>query len=229
MGRFLLIFSLISFNISAQEVLRGEVQVVFEPLRGNYVEDGYSIEQQVIYRRALEESAFFYSAMIYGWSFNYDVGERARGIAEDFELTPIERIRFGDPGLSVTDVYVKDMRLHLWTDYRLNADQQRRMRMWRLGSVQTAQATGRAFIDGAFAESVGGESDWDVVKNAALEDAARLAVRTMLRGSERNRPKEVTGFISLASFPHYWIEAGQWAASARFRIEIKEIIPFSLY
>ena len=67
------------------------------------------------------------------------------------------------------------------------------------------------------------------VKNMALEDAARSALRTMLRSSERNRPKEVTGFISLTSFPRFFIDSGRWAASARFRVQITEIIPFAAY
>jgi hypothetical protein len=70
---------------------------------------------------------------------------------------------------------------------------------------------------------------WLQLKKTALEDAARAALRAMLRGSERNRPKEVIGFISLASFPRYYIDSGRWAASARFRVQITEIIPFAAY
>jgi hypothetical protein len=51
----------------------------------------------------------------------------------------------------------------------------------------------------------------------------------MLRGSERNRPKEVRGYISLAAFPRFWLYKGQWAAAARFYVEINEIIPFAVY
>jgi hypothetical protein len=62
-----------------------------------------------------------------------------------------------------------------------------------------------------------------------MEDAARAAVREMLRGSERNRPKEAVGYISLESFPYYFMDAGRWQCSARFRVEIKEIVPFAAY
>jgi hypothetical protein len=72
-------------------------------------------------------------------------------------------------------------------------------------------------------------SDWFSIKKTALEDAARAAVRAMLRGSERNRPKEARGFISLAAFPYYYMDAGRWSCSARFRVETVEIIPFSAY
>jgi hypothetical protein len=72
-------------------------------------------------------------------------------------------------------------------------------------------------------------SDWATIKQAALEDAAREAIRAMLRAGERNRPKEATGFISLAAFPSFHMDAGQWAAVGRFRVNITEIIPFAAY
>jgi hypothetical protein len=73
------------------------------------------------------------------------------------------------------------------------------------------------------------DSGWLDIRSAALKDAARAAVREMLRGSERNRPQEASGFISLASFPRFYVDSGQWAASARFRVQINEIIPFAAY
>ncbi|MDR0524619.1 MAG: hypothetical protein LBG90_01960 [Spirochaetaceae bacterium] len=222
MRLFLLLLSISA--ISGQEVLRGEVQIDIEPIHGAYADESYPLDAETVYRRGLEESALFYGAMIYGWSFEYDVGERARGIAEAFELTRLGGIPFGDPGLHATDVKVRDMRLHLWTDYRLNPEQQRRIAFWKSGGIRTAQAVGHGPL-GNPSEQTG----WLDIKKAALEDAARLAVRTLLRGTERNRPKEVRGYISLSSFPNFWIDSGQWAVSARFRVEITEILPFAAH
>ncbi|MDR2392596.1 MAG: hypothetical protein LBD93_00320 [Treponema sp.] len=211
-------------SLFAQDVLRGEVRIDLEPVYGEYVDVVYPLDAQSAYRRALEESALMYAAMIYGWSFEYAIGERARGIAEAFELAPLGTIPFGDPGLFVTDAQVRDMRLYLWTDYQLNEAQKRRMGLWKSGKVQTSQAIGHGPLGDPVAIA-----DGLSIKKAALEDAARSAVRAMLRGSERNRPKEVRGYIGLASFPSYWMDAGKWAASARFTVEIKEIIPFGAY
>jgi hypothetical protein len=166
----------------------------------------------------------FFSAMIYGWSFHYDIGERARGIAEEFELSPQGSIPWGDPGLRATDARVDNMRLLLWTDYRLTEAQRRRLFMWRSGMVKNAQAIGYGPL-GSPVES----GDWMAIKRAGLEDAARAAVRSMLRGSERNRPKEARGYISLASFPSYFMDNGRWAVNARFRVEIAEIGSFAAY
>ena len=219
------------FALSAQEhdpgnypqALRGEVWVELEPIYGGHIDEEYPLDADAARRRALEEAALYFSGMIYGWSFHYDVGEKARRVPETFELTPVASIPPGDPGLRATDAETRDVRVRLWTDYHLSEAQQRRLKVWRAGTVRSAQALGYGPL--GWPES----SDWLTVKKTALEDAARAAIRAMLQGNERNRPKEAAGFICLASFPHYYIDGGRWAASARFRAQVTEIIPFAAY
>jgi len=226
---FLTLF--VVFNISSQDsgqgqhsfVIRGEVFADLEPIYAGHVDDEYPLDVPAASRRALEEAALFYSAMIYGWTFHYEIGERARRIDENLELTPVAMIEFGDTALRVTDTEVKDMRVKLWTDYHLSEAQQRRMQSWRTGRIRNAQAIGYGPVE---IEEYPG---WLELKKLALEDAARVALRTMLRGSERNRPREVTGFISLASFPRYFVQSGRWAVSARFRVQIEEIVPYAVH
>jgi hypothetical protein len=207
------------------DTLRGEVWVELEPVYGDRVDSEYPLSQESAARRALQEAALFYSAMIYGWAFHYDIGEKARGITEDFDVfEPMGEIRWGDPRLSVTDVEYCGMTLRIWTDYRLSEIQQKRTHTWRTGMIRNAQATGYCPIHGPSPDS-----GWLDIRNAVLNDAARAAARPMLRGSERNRPKEATGFISLASVPRFYVDSGQWAAEARFRVQITEIIPFAAY
>ena len=205
------------------EVIRGEVYADLEPIYAGFVDSEYPLDVPTASRRALEESAMLYSAMIYGWTFHYEVGERARKIEENMELEPVAVIQFGDPGLKVTEVEIRDMRVRIWTDYRLTEQQQNRMKVWRTGMIRSAQATG--YGPSVIEEYPG----WLELKRSALEDAARASLRAMLRGSQRNRPKEVTGFISLASFPRFYVDAGRWAACARFRVQVTEIIPFAAY
>ena len=206
------------------EALRGEVWVELEPIYGSYIDEKYPLDMETASRRALEEAAEYYSAMIYGWSFHYDVGERARRIPEEFSLIPAGAIPFGDPGLRVSSAEVIDMRFRLWTEYYMNTAQQRRLQVWRQDSKLSMQGLGSGPL--GYPSQV---SDWKLIKMAALEDAARSALRSALRGSERNRPKEVSGYISLASFPRCFFSEGRWAASARFKVEISEIIPFAAY
>jgi len=205
------------------DVLRGEVFMELEPIYAGFVDDEYPLDVTAASRRALEEAAMLYSAMIYGWSFHYDIGERARKIDQNIELKTAIVIPFGDPGLKITEVEAREMKIRIWTDYYLSDAQQRRLNVWRSGTIRNAQAIGYG------PDRIEKYPGWLALKKLALEDAARIALRTMLRGSERNRPKEVTGFISLASFPHFYIDEGRWAVSARFRVQIMEIIPFAAY
>jgi hypothetical protein len=200
------------------------VWVELEPLPGQYVEDPGQVDLQSIRRRALEEASLLFSHMIYGWSFHYDVGERARNIGEELELTPQGSIAWGDPGLSATDAGLRDNRFYMWADFRPNAVQQRWLEGWKTGTIRTAQALGHGPLGGAVELA-----DWGAIKQGALEDAARAAIRAMLRQGERNRPKAAEGFISLAAFPNFYMDAGQWAAAGRFRVNITEITPFAAY
>lgn len=216
-------------------MLRGEVRIELEPVYGFVIDDEFPLETNAAYRRALEQAALFFSGQIYGWSFHYEIGERARNLHEIFEMTPLGEIQWGDPRLFVTHAYFQnpDRRLTfhqladvltVWVDYRPSDDQRRRLNMWRMGNVRNAQAIGFA--------PPGGPADadgWFAIRHAALEDAARAAVRGILQGRERNRPREATGFISLQGFPHFFMDAGRVAAQARFRVEITEIIPFAVH
>jgi hypothetical protein len=213
------------------DVIRGEVWIELEPILGGQVDSEYPLSGDAAAKRALEAAALFFSAMIYGWEFHYDIGEKARQTAEHLELQPLARIPFGDPGLRVTELETRDMRLRLWADYRLSEAQQRKLRSWRAGTIRSAQALGHSPLDPAPAANGAADETpgWLAVRKAALEDAARAALRAMLRGQERNRPKEAAGFISLASFPRYFMDSGRWAADARFHVELREIIPFAAY
>jgi len=90
--------------------------------------------------------------------------------------------------------------------------------------IRNAQGVGHCSIEGPTPDS-----RWLEIRSAVLKDAARDAVRQMLRASERNRPKEASGFISLASFPRFFLHSGRWTAIARFHVQINEIVPFAVY
>jgi hypothetical protein len=208
------LFVLLSPALFAQEVLRGEVCIDLEQIRGFSVEEPYPLDLTEARRKGLEEAARYYGAMIYGWSFRYEVGEKARQIEEILELSPLGTVAAGDPALEVTDVQVKGLSVYLWSDYRPGSAQRHRLARWKSGLVRSAQGYGKSSLDD---------------KYAALEDAARAALRVILQGSERNRPREASGYISLAAFPRYWLDKGRWMASGRFRVEMGEITPFAAY
>jgi len=228
---FFLLFALYAANAQEHdagftpEVIRGEVWVDFEPMYGDRPDTEYPLSRETAGKRVLQEAALYFSGMIYGWFFHYDIGEKARGITEDFDVfEPMGEIRWGDSRLSITETETRDTQMRVWADYRLSEIQQKRMHVWRTGTIRNAQGMGYCQLTGPSPDS-----GWLDIRNAVLKDAARAAIRQMLRASERNRPKAASGFISLASFPRFFIDSGQWVVSARFRVQINEVIPFAAY
>ena len=212
--RILIVLLFVALPLFAQEVLRGEVKIELEQVRGFLVQEKPPLSLPEARQAGLEDAARYFGAMIYGWSFHYEVGERARKIEEILELTPLGTVRADDPRMELTSVQMNGPNMYLWVDYRPEETQLYRLDKWKAGSTRTAQGYGESPLED---------------KYAALEDAARATLRAMLRGSERNRPKEVSGFISLAAFPKYWLDKGRWAAFGRFRVDIREIRPFAAY
>jgi hypothetical protein len=232
--------------LGAQEALRGEVRLDLEPVYGFFTDEVPEgmvrleaaqppLAFEEAKSRAAREAAMLYGAMIYGWSFHYDIGEKARGFPEDLQLEPQGTVLSGDPRLEITDVHIRDMRLYLWSDYRPGVAQKNRLSMWKAGTTRSAQAAGRGPLgDTARPRSDGADENdedpaWLAVKRAALEDAARAAIRAMLRASERNRPREAEGYISLAAFPRFFLDKGQWTVTARFYVNITELHPFAAH
>jgi hypothetical protein len=235
---FIVLCVVLSAALPAQEILRGEVRIDLEPVYAFVPDDGspaveFPLSRDEALSRAVEEAAMMYGAMIYGWSFHYDIGEKARGLPEDLELVPLGIVNPADPRLSVTDSQVREMRLYLWSDYAMSDSQVQRKAMWKKGMIRSAHSYGRGPLGyaptGAGTENTADDSAWLAVKKTVLEDAARKAIRAILQGNERNRPKEVTGFISLSAFPLFWLDKGEWAMSGRFLVNITEIIPFAAY
>ncbi len=209
---------LMAASAAAEEVIQIRVSADLEAVPPRYLEEPVSPDRETARRAALEEAALILGGMIYGWKFEYEVGERARGIEEAFILSEQGRVAFGDPRLSVTDAEADAHRLTVWISYVPDESQSRRLASWKSGGFKPARGVGSA----PFAAPLEG-------KRAALEDAARAALRTYLRGTERNRPKEARGVIALVGEPRYRVDAGKWMADARFRLMVDELVPFAAY
>jgi len=202
----------------AQETLRGRFDIELEPVSAMEAGVPYPLDAATARRRALEEAARVFAGMIYGWNYDYSIGDRSRAVDEWFELEAQGAIAFGDPRLSVTEAETQDSSFRIWAEYRLDEAQLRAFAVGREGSARLAQGTGSAPL-----------SKGPAGKKAALDDAARIAVRSVLVGSERNRPKESFGTAILVDVPRYWVDEGRYMCSARFRVAVKEIVPYRFF
>jgi hypothetical protein len=210
--------------IYSQESLRGGVCVELEPVYAQFLGAPYPLDSAAANIWAIEDAAFAFSGMIYGWSFVYEPGEKARGLQEYLELTALGKVLPEDTKLEITDANIKDGLFYLYANYPLDEAQKNRIVRWKSAEVFTTQSIGYGPLQG-----YEGVVSREQIKEGALKDAMNKAIRKKLRLTERNRPRTASGFIALSKFPVYRMQNGLWAASAEFRIEIKDIIPFAAY
>lgn len=195
----------------AQEILPVRVRVDLEPL-WMLAQGGTSpLEREAAHRQALEESRYLLAAMVYGWDFSWTAENRLRGVAEYFEALPRGEIPFGDEAFNIVELEVEESHLHSWAEYTLSDVQLRWLASWESGTVYPAQALGQASLELVDA------------KKAALADAAKNALISILRQREKNRPKEVSGEMVLVQSPRFWIDEGCWKVQARFRFRVRAL------
>ena len=209
---------LILVGAGADEVLRGRFLIDLEPVSAMRPGDPYPLDADTAGLLALEEAARCFAGMIYGWSFDYEPSDRARGVEDRFAMDARGEIPFGDPRLTATDAENVPSALAVWIEYRLDELQKRSWAAGREGSARNTQGIGYGRL-----------ADGPKGKAAALDDAAREAVRGLLRGSERNKPKEARGYVMLMDTPRYWTDEGRFVAAARFRVVVTEIVPYRFF
>lgn len=202
----------------AETVLRGRFRADLEPTGEGGRPFPLPVEPDVARGRVLEEASLAFSAMVYGWDFDYEVGSKARGLEETFSLVPRGTIEAGDPSLRATDAESEGSKLYVWIDYRLDPLQERRRSAWDSPDAKPAQGTGSAPLAQGHAGKI-----------RALEESARAAVLAYLRGVERNRPKEARGSLALAAVPRFWVNSGRWVAAARFLLVMDEVVPYRVF
>ncbi len=182
--------------------------------------EDYPLTTEEAQRRALEEARAVLSGMIYGYRFRYTPGDAVRKIDEEFLITPVAEILWGDPNMTITDAYVKDSLLFVKVTYQLEEFQVARRRAWSSNSVEASSG-------------VGSHSVFTVTspegKRQALQEALKNAVREALRPVYFNKPREVTGEILIWNEPHTVIQSGTYTTRADVKLRVKEIRSYSLF
>jgi hypothetical protein len=180
----------------------------------------YPLSTEEAQRRALEEARGILSGMIYGYRFRYTPGDRIRKIDEEFTITPVAEIRWGDPNMQIADAYIKDSLLFLKVNYALEDFQLARRRAWSSNAVEASSGVGSHSVFTA-ASPEG--------KKRALEEALKNAVREALRPVVFNKPREVSGEILIWNEPHTVIQSGAYTTQADIKLRVKEIRSYSLF
>jgi hypothetical protein len=179
----------------------------------------YPIPVETAAKRLLEEGRVLISGMIYGWTFTYYPGDKARRVEESFTLAPVAQVPWGSARLRVTETEVKDRRLWARILYSMDGDEARRRSAW--DSNTAALSTGR----GTAAVQLGGSKGRTAALEAAIKDAIRLSLDTRYP----NKPRQVTGDVALWDDPVTLQRAGVYAVTAKVKVRVREIVPYRIY
>ncbi len=180
--------------------------------------DPYPLPPDLAARRLLEEAAWVFAGMVYGFDFSYEPLDLVRGIKERFALTPRGEIAWGDPRLLPGEARTERARVFARVEFEPDAADQRELEAHGSPPWAAAQGSGRAeFIRG-----------W-LGRRAAYEDAAREAVRSYLRTLEPNKPRRAFGRIAFATPPRVAIVDGHYVVQGRFRVMSTETRPYGVY
>jgi hypothetical protein len=168
--------------------------------------------------RLVEEAAFVFSGQLWGFSFDWTPSDRARKIAESFDLLSARKIERGDPRLIPEASRVEEGRLLAYVSWRASPGELALLASYAREPWKNAQGLGR----GDYGRGLEG-------RRLAYEEAARAAIRELLRSLEPNKPRRVRGRLVLSAVPRIAVVDGAYLVQARFRIEVTEIYRYEVF
>ncbi|MBN2874886.1 MAG: hypothetical protein JXM71_07315 [Spirochaetales bacterium] len=175
----------------------------------------------------LAEARWVFGGMVWGFDYVYTPSDRARSIAEYFEM----QATLGDAAvpmdLSVVSARLDGTALVAMVAYRPDAAASVELAAWKQTSA-AAQGTGSAAALLSADADTSTPAQVAARRNAVL-DAAREALRAYLRGVTHNKPREVRGSFAFASAPRLVLREGHWVATVRCYARVDEIVPYGAY
>jgi hypothetical protein len=175
-------------------------------------------EPEALRQDLLEQARTLLSGMIYGYSFVYTPSDRARGVADRFELTPLGEVAWGDPRLSVAWVQRQEPRLAARIAYEMAEFQAARRRAWSTNILPTATGRGEHSMFGGREARVG-----------ALTKAIEQALRDYARGRIDNKPRELSGELVIWEPPYTILGPGAYITTVKIKLRIDEAVPYRVF
>ena len=170
-------------------------------------------------RQDLESlAAFVLSGMVYGWRFEYAPADSSRDVSAYFALEPLGEISPSSAGFSLSQIERRGTRVSCRAEFAFDEAAANSARLWNSALFKSCR--GRGF---------GERSDETAGIFAAFEAAIQNAIHEHVRTLEKNRPKEIRGEIKLKEEPRISAPSGRFAADAEFLINVKEIVPYTVF
>ena len=164
-----------------------------------------------------EAVPFVLDGMVYGWSFDYTPGDKARGVKEYFSAEPVRNLEKSERPV-FSSPQVEEPNLTVWVDFVRSKAQSDYFDHW--ASLEHPQVKGRG--TGAL------KSGFDGIKDA-YSSAILDAVYNYVHARLKNKPKEVTGRVLIFKEPRMYVVAGQYNLELDFFLEVDRIVVYSKF
>ena len=199
-----------------RSLLRAEFWADLTPVSG--VGDEWPVSDATARARMLEEAAWAYSGLIWGFDFEYTPYDKTRGLAERFVLTPLGNLKPGSLSFAPGAPKASSDELRSFVEYKPSTALVQLMESYMQDPWKGSQGIGKADMNLGIKGRM-----------AAYEDALRLAVRAYLQGLEPNKPRLVRGRVAFERAPTMAILGGFYTCQARARVMVGEILRNKVY
>ena len=199
-----------------KDLLRSEFWADVEPVPA--VGDVWPVTPELARSRILEEAAWVFGGIVWGFEFSYTPYDRTRAIAERFDITPITTLPADAPRLAPGARASTAQEYRSFAEFRPDTALITLMDGYQSGAWKNAQGIGRADMN----LGVKGRRE-------ALKDSLRSALRSLLQGLEPNKPRLARGRVVFDTPPSLAIIGGYYTAHFRVRAIVIEVIPYTLY
>ena len=166
----------------------------------------------------LELARYTANALTTGFSFGYTPSDRARSVAEYFELVPEPGPTWGDAALEAVTNYSDDRIVDYEFRYILSDAQKSYRSAWMGPSVPDARGTGTASLLDDLSGYI-----------RAVQEAIKAGIRSHAQGLTHEKPAYVRGLVLLSEAPRVWAAQGMFHADLRFRVRILEVRHYRVF
>lgn len=170
-------------------------------------------------RKIREISPFILSGMVYGWKFVYTPYDKARGVQEYFELSPVQELSDEEiKSIKYAKPWIENSVLNCWVEFRRSDQQIHIYKGWQ--SILMAKIKGEGYAN----YSLG----FDGIKEACTE-ALKNAVRSYERKWIKSKPKEISGTVFMYEPPKIGLTSGRYKVTLDFFMETDRIIEYKTF
>lgn len=170
-------------------------------------------------RKIREIAPFLVEGMVYGWKFSYTPYDKARGVEEYFEFSPVIALSENEKNqIQYKRPWIKDDILNTFVEFKRTKSQEANFAAWSSFMHPRVKGVGYSRLSNGF----------DGIK-AASEEALRNAVREFGRTKIKTKPKEISGTVIIREPPLIGIDSGRYRITLDFFIETDRIIEYRTF